>query len=74
MLQALAGRSKPVHALQLRRQSAQAAAGTPRLMRATMEGLGEDATTLVQKDAYRFLVDEPPKLGGRGAGEGCCKG
>lgn len=44
---------------------------------ATVEGLGENASTLVHKEAYRFLVDEPPKLGGKGMGEqatlGCCR-
>ena len=34
-----------------------------------MEGYGENATTLVSKEAFRFIVDEPPKLGGRGLGE-----
>ena len=33
-----------------------------------MEGYGEGATTLVSKEQFRFLVDEPPKLGGKGMG------
>ena len=35
---------------------------------ASVEGYGEGATTLVSKEQFRFLVDEPPKLGGKGMG------
>lgn len=35
---------------------------------ATVEGYGEGASTLVTKDQFRFLVDEPVKLGGLGKG------
>lgn len=35
---------------------------------ATVEGYGEGASTLVSKDEFRFLVDEPVKLGGLGKG------
>ncbi|GAB4822834.1 hypothetical protein N2152v2_009880 [Parachlorella kessleri] len=37
-------------------------------MKANVEGYGDKATTLVSKEAFRFIVDEPPKLGGRGLG------
>lgn len=37
---------------------------------ATIEGYGEGASTLVSKDQFRFLVDEPVKLGGLGKGAG----
>ncbi|KAL4426177.1 hypothetical protein ABPG77_007459 [Micractinium sp. CCAP 211/92] len=44
------------------------AAATPMIMKATVEGYGEGASTLVTKDQFRFLVDEPVKLGGLGKG------
>lgn len=35
-----------------------------------MSAYGEGATALVSKERFRFLVDEPPKLGGKGLGAG----
>ncbi|KAI7840711.1 hypothetical protein COHA_005527 [Chlorella ohadii] len=42
------------------------AAGTPMVMQATVDAYGEGVTTLVSKEQFRFLVDEPVKLGGKG--------
>ena len=36
---------------------------------AAASAYGEGPTTLVTADAFEFIVDEPPKLGGRGLGE-----
>ncbi|PSC76388.1 zinc finger lsd1 subclass family isoform C [Micractinium conductrix] len=41
-----------------RRAALRSATGLP-----TIEAYGEGATTLVSKERFRFLVDEPPKLG-----------
>ena len=34
-----------------------------------MDGYGEGATSLLSKETFKFIVDEPPKLGGKGMGE-----
>jgi hypothetical protein len=34
-----------------------------------VEGYGEGATTLVTAESFRFAVDEPPRMGGKGIGE-----
>lgn len=34
-----------------------------------MVGYGEGATSLLSKESFKFIVDEPPKLGGKGMGE-----
>lgn len=36
---------------------------------ATLDAVSEGPTTLCKKDEYRFVVDEPAKLGGRDMGE-----
>ncbi|KAL4431286.1 hypothetical protein ABPG75_006542 [Micractinium tetrahymenae] len=58
----------PVLGLPARGLHASSLAATPMIMKATVEGYGEGASTLVSKDQYRFLVDEPVKLGGLGKG------
>lgn len=35
---------------------------------ATLEAVSEQATTLCKKDNYRFVVDEPKRLGGNDIG------
>ena len=35
---------------------------------ATVEGYAEGVTSIVSKDNFAFVVDEPPKLGGKGIG------
>lgn len=35
---------------------------------ANLQAYAEGPTTLVQQDSFKFIVDEPPKLGGRGMG------
>jgi putative redox protein len=42
--------------------------GTPKIMKATAEAYSEGPTTLVQQGAFKFIIDEPPKLGGKGLG------
>ncbi|PRW58590.1 short chain dehydrogenase reductase family isoform B [Chlorella sorokiniana] len=44
------------------------AGGTPMVMKATVDAYGEGATTVISKEQFRFLVDEPVKLGGKGLG------
>jgi len=44
------------------------AAGTPKIMKAAAEAYSEGPTTLVKQGAFSFVVDEPPKLGGKGIG------
>jgi uncharacterized OsmC-like protein len=41
-------------------------AGTPKIMKAAAEAYSEGPTTLVKQGAFSFVVDEPPKLGGKG--------
>ena len=36
---------------------------------AVADAYGEGPTTLVTAAKYKFIVDEPPKLGGKGLGE-----
>jgi uncharacterized OsmC-like protein len=42
--------------------------GVDKLMTATAEAYAEGPTTLVRHGAFKFIVDEPPKLGGLGLG------
>ena len=44
------------------------AATTPKLMKATADAYSEGPTTLVRQGAFKFIIDEPPKLGGKGLG------
>ena len=51
--------------------SAQSRAGSsqqPKTMTATVDAYAEGPTTLVTKAPFKFIIDEPPKLGGRGMG------
>lgn len=36
---------------------------------ARVQGYGEAATSLVTAESFRFVVDEPPRMGGKGIGE-----
>ena len=40
----------------------------PKLMKAQIDAYSEGTSTLVQVQPFKFAVDEPPKLGGRGLG------
>lgn len=41
---------------------------SPKMMSASVEAYAEGPTTLVRHGAYKFVIDEPPKLGGQGLG------
>lgn len=43
-------------------------AGTPKIMKAAAQAYSEGPTTLVKQGGFSFVVDEPPKLGGKGLG------
>lgn len=51
-----------------RGQHTATAVGSPKMMEATANAYAEGPTTLVQVDPYKFVIDEPPKLGGGGLG------
>lgn len=44
------------------------ASTAPKMMKATVEAYSEGPTTLVRHIAFKFIIDEPPKLGGKGLG------
>jgi putative redox protein len=61
-------RASGVLAANIRLPHSRGPVGTPKIMKANAEAYSEGPTTLVKQGAFKFIVDEPPKLGGKGLG------
>lgn len=58
----------PINVLSVTSRGCSATASAPQFMKVEVDAYSEGTSTLVQRDAYSFVVDEPPKLGGKGLG------